>query len=210
MRRSRVGLVIVALGVAAMSGSIQAQETRGQSGVAGTPAQRPADHAAASRSDSQGFVNDMAIAGMAEVELGRMAADRAASADVKAFGQMMVTDHSKANDELKQAAAQLNIQPTTQLDQKHRDLADRLSKLKGAEFDREYMTAMVQGHEEVLGKLRQRSGGTAGTPADGARSANAGGGASGDQALTQWAAKTTPAVQQHLERAKALQSKVAK
>src|SRR5688572_11197129 len=99
MKRSRVGLVIVALGVVAMSSSIQAQDTRSQSGAAGNPAQRPGDHAAAGRSDSQGFVNDMAIAGMAEVELGRMAADRAASADVKAFGQMMVTDHSKANDE---------------------------------------------------------------------------------------------------------------
>jgi putative membrane protein len=110
----------------------------------------------AARVDAQGFVNDMTIAGMTEVQLGKMATERAASADVKAFGQMMVKDHSKAGDELKQVASQLTIQQPAQLDQKHKDLVDKLSKLQGAEFDREYMNAMVQGHQEVLGKVRAR------------------------------------------------------
>jgi putative membrane protein len=152
---------------------------------------------------------------------------------------MMVRDHSKANDELKQAASQLNIQPSTQLDQKHRELADRLSKLKGTEFDREYMTAMVQGHQEVLSKLQARTGhqGTSNSTASNTSSstsnnnsasntssnpssnsgrsasttaASTGTGRSGEQAIDQWAAKTLPAVQQHLEKAKDLQQKVAK
>lgn len=185
MRRYIVGFAALALAATASSGSLQAQDTHGQSGA----------------SNSRSFVNDMAVAGMAEVELGRLAADRAASADVKSFGQMMVTDHTKANDELKQVAAQLNIQPPAQVDQKHRDLANRLSKMKGTEFDREYMTAMVQGHQEVLSKLRERAG---------SQTPSAAGGASGEQALTQWAAKTAPAVQQHLDRAKDVQQKVAK
>jgi predicted outer membrane protein len=107
--------------------------------------------------DAQGFVNDLTIAGLAEVQLGKTASERSTNADVKAFGQMMVKDHSAAGNELKQVASQLKIQPPTQLDQKHKDLADRLSKLQGAEFDREYMNAMVQGHQEVLGKLRARA-----------------------------------------------------
>lgn len=110
----------------------------------------------AGRSDAQGFINDMTIAGLTEVQLGKIATERAASADVKAFGQMMVKDHSQAGDELKQVASQLKIQPPTQLDQKHKDLVDKLSKLQGAEFDREYINAMVQGHQEVLGKVRAR------------------------------------------------------
>ena len=52
---------------------------------------------------------------------------------MKAFGQMMVNDHSQANDELKKVASQLKIQLPTQLDQKHKDLVDKLSKLQGPE-----------------------------------------------------------------------------
>ena len=68
------------------------------------------------------FVEDLAIAGMAEVELGRMAMERGASAEVKQFGDMMVKDHSKAGDELKQVAMQHSIPMPAGLDQKHQEL----------------------------------------------------------------------------------------
>jgi putative membrane protein len=137
---------------------------------------------------------------------------------------MMVKDHSQANKELSQIAAQLKLQPPKELDAKHRDLANRLSKLQGAEFDREYMTAMVQGHEEVLEELRAFTGNqlTTNAPAErprasagqgeqtsaqrGAGSAATGttGGTQGEQALIQWGTKTVPVVQQHLERARSI------
>jgi predicted outer membrane protein len=101
----------------------------------------------------------MAIAGMAEVQLGKLASDRAADADVKAFGQMMVTDHTKASGELLQLASGAGVQPPKQLDAKHQQLVDKLSKLRGAEFDREYVSAMVMGHEEVVAMLRSQSRG---------------------------------------------------
>jgi predicted outer membrane protein len=92
-----------------------------------------------------------------------------------------------------------------------------LSKLQGAEFDREYVTAMVHGHEEVVAKLRTRTGSrltsTAPTPADrpaGAAAVGTTGTPATEQAVTQWATKTLPTVQQHLERARDLQKKVAK
>ncbi len=138
------------------------------------PSQHPADPAA--RSDAQGFINDMTIANLAEVQLGKMASEKGSSPDVKSFGQMMVKDHTQANNELKQVASQLKVQPPAQVDQKHKDLSDKLSKLSGAEFDREYINAMVMGHEEVLGKLRARAdagvsgahtGGGADHPAEG-------------------------------------------
>lgn len=58
--------------------------------------------------------------------------------DVKGFGQRMVDDHTKASQEVAQIAKQLGVQPPTQLDQKHRDLADKLSKLQGQAFDRDH------------------------------------------------------------------------
>ena len=178
---------------------------------------------------------------MAEVQLGKLASERAANAEVKAFGQMMVKDHTAAGNELKQIASGLNAQLPTQLDQKHRDLVDRLSKLQGAAFDDAYMDAMVQGHQEVVAKLTARSGdratsgstggdraasGSTGSDRAGTTATGSSGGASsttagtgssstqasakGDQALTQWAQKTLPTVQQHLQRARELQQKVNK
>jgi predicted outer membrane protein len=103
------------------------------------------------------FVKEMAIAGMTEVELGKLATERAQSAGVKEFGQMMVKDQTQAGAEPARAAAQLNVPMPKQLDQKHCDLVDRLSKLTSAAFDREYMNAMVPGHEEVAAKLRAKT-----------------------------------------------------
>ena len=62
------------------------------------------------------FINQMSIAGMAEVQIGMLASERGTNADVKAFGQMMVKDHSQANKELAQVAAQLKLPPPKELD----------------------------------------------------------------------------------------------
>src|SRR5262245_15976469 len=179
-------------------------------------------------SDATAFVNQMTIANLAEVQLGKLASERAINADVKSFGQMMVKDHSQANQDLAQVAAQLKVKPTTELDQKHKDLAAKLSKLQGAEFDREYISAMVQGHQEVAGQLEARAGTSAAsaTPGEGRsttsestpRTPTQSGGqiqgsnrTDGDQrALTEWAKRTLPAVQKHLARARELQSQVSK
>jgi putative membrane protein len=195
MRRFGIALTLVALA------SLPA---RGQSAAAAGGAQRPGE--AGQAADSRTFINELTIAGMTEVQLGKMAMERAASPEVKAFGQLMVADHSKAGDELKQVASQLKIQPPAQLDQKHQDLADRLAKLSGAEFDREYMAAMVKGHEEVLSKVKAQAGPS--RPTDTAVGTT--GGAEGARALTAWAAKAQPVVEQHLQRARDIQQKVAK
>jgi putative membrane protein len=171
------------------------------------------------------WVNDVAVASMAEVELGKMAADRALSADVKKFGQMMVTDHTKANEELKQAVSRFNIAPPPGMDDKHRDLYEKLSKLQGNEFDREYMSAMVDGHEDVNDKLESRvdsktlgdwkakvdnlAADVRGTergvvtgvqpePSDNAAT----------MAINQFAANTLPVVRMHLDAARMLKDKV--
>jgi predicted outer membrane protein len=218
---------------AALVGSAVQMKAAQVQGVGSATTQRPTDTtiqrptqttAHPSATDAREFINHLTVAGMAEVQLGKMAAEKAADPAVKAFGQMMVTDHTQAHKELEQVAAQLHVQPPTQIDQKHRDLSDRLSKLQGAAFDREYITAMVQGHQEVAAQLQVRANhkqaATAGRTTPGSTGSSAGQagsasgaatgstGGAGEQALTQWAAKTLPTVQQHLERARTLQQRV--
>jgi putative membrane protein len=137
-----------------------------------------------------------------------MASEKASNADVKAFGQMMVKDHSKAGDELKQVASQMNLQVPTQLDQKHKDLVDKLSKLNGAEFDREYMNAMVMGHQEVLGKLRARTE-SAVPPAGGAANRTGGGAREPDKGLPGTTSNSNTPVAQDPATAKAQSGKGA-
>ena len=122
---------------------------------ADAPAVGTAGRTDVSRGDRD-FVNDLTIASMAEIELGRMAAQKGTNAEVKRFGQMMVDDHTAASNKLKPISTQHSIPMPTDLDDSHRDLRDRLSKLSGAEFDREYMKAMVDGHEDVIDKLESR------------------------------------------------------
>jgi predicted outer membrane protein len=123
--------------------------------TADNPAVGTSGRADVSRADRD-FVNDLTITNMAEIELGRMAAERAANAEVKRFGQMMVDDHTAAGNKLKPIATEHSIPMPADLDDKHRDLRERLSKLQGAAFDREYMKAMVDGHEDVIAKLESR------------------------------------------------------
>lgn len=165
------------------------------------------------RSESREFINKMASSGMAEVQLGKLATERAEHADVKAFGQMMVKDHTQANNQLKQVASQLGVELPKALDPKHQQLHDRLSKLKGAEFDREYIQAMVEEHKRDASELRDRTRQmTSGKPADPSRPGAVGttGDPTGEQALTQWAGKTLPVIEKHLERAQDIHEKLGK
>jgi putative membrane protein len=206
----------------------QSDTARPKEGTAGPGAQSQG----AASSDAREFINHMAIAGLAEVQLGEMASKQASSPDVKAFGQMMVKDHSQANKELARVASQLNVQLPTDLDEKHNSLKTKLSNLQGAEFDREYMNAMVEGHQDVASQLRAQAGNRmTSKPPAGAESptgepgANPGsqgtskpstsgpgtmgttGANPAEAQLTQWASKTLPTVQKHLERARQLQQK---
>jgi putative membrane protein len=103
------------------------------------------------------FVMKAAGGGMAEVELGKLAADKATSPQIKNFGQKMVDDHSKANDELKTLAQNENIPLPTDLSAKDQALRDRLSKLSGPAFDRAYIQAMVSDHRLDVTEFRQEA-----------------------------------------------------
>lgn len=94
------------------------------------------------------FMKKAAQGGMAEVELGKLAQQNAEDAQVKQFGQRMEQDHSKAGQQLTSIASQKGVQLPKQLDSKDQKELDRLSRLKGAGFDRAYMKMMVQDHDK--------------------------------------------------------------
>ncbi len=112
-----------------------------------TASPSPARSAALTSSD-RGFLTEAAAGGMAEVELGRLAAQKAQNADAKRFGERMVTDHSKANSELKELASSKNVTLSGAPSAEEKSDMDKLSKLSGAAFDREYMRMMVEDHDK--------------------------------------------------------------
>ena len=112
-----------------------------------------------------------------------------------------------ANTELRSIALQLNVTQPTELDQKHRDLFDRLSNVGPTEFDREYAKAMIEGHQEVAKLLRSRTGDLTGGAAAGATAVGTSGTGDADP-LTRWARQVLPTVEQHLERAEPLQQNI--
>src|SRR5262245_54228446 len=159
----------------------------------------------------QDFVHDLMVAGNAEVELGKLAALRGGRAEVKEFGQMMVKDHTSAGDQLKQIATRSNIDPgSAAIDDKHQELITKLSALKGADFDREYMKAMVDGHQDVLDKLesrvdeRDRVGVATGQKPKDVNVKPEPANDTAEAGLNQWAANALPVVKSHLEKAKTI------
>jgi len=151
-----------------------------------TPAQNPPakSHdmtAHKAMGSDQHFVVEAAKGGMAEVELGQLASQKASSDQVKQFAQRMVTDHGKANDELKTLAQNKNITLPTAVDAKDKAFQDRLSKMSGEQFDRMYMQHMLADHRKDVGAFRVES--TSGKDAD----------------VKSWAAKTLPTLEEHLK-----------
>ena len=103
--------------------------------------------------DVRTFVEEAASGGMMEVQLGQMAQEKGSSQEVKDFGQMMVQDHGKANQQLQSIAQNLQMQlPQAMLD-KHQQHVTELQNLSGADFDREYMSMMVEDHQEDISKF---------------------------------------------------------
>jgi putative membrane protein len=111
--------------------------------------------AGANLSDDE-FVRDVALKNMAEVELSRMALAKAANQDIKSFAQRMIDEHGAAALTLKSVVSGQPIEWPVQLDDKHRETADDLAKKEGTEFDRDYVQALVEGHQNLAAKLESR------------------------------------------------------
>ena len=152
-------------------------------------ADKKADSGTASKGDAS-FMKQAASDSMAEIELGKIAQEKAQNPDVKAFGQRMVDDHTKASEELKPIADKMGVALPTGAEGKHGRMVKDLSK-KEKNFDREYVNAMVKDHEKSV-KLFERTS------------------KKGDsEEVRQFAAKQLPVLQEHLKMARDLRKTAA-
>jgi putative membrane protein len=111
----------------------------------------------AGKTDAQTFLSKAAQANVAEVELGKLAAERAQSADVKQYGQKMVDDHGKANKEVQDLADQKGLTLPTYIGAAHKAAKTRLEKLSGDAFDRAFMAQMVKDHQAAVALFRTQA-----------------------------------------------------
>lgn len=107
--------------------------------------------------DDAKFVVDAAAGGMEEVQLGQMAQQKALSPDVKAFGAMMERDHSKAGDRLTALAKDKNIVIPSALAPDMQKIANDLIGKNGADFDRAYISLMVDDHKQDIKEFERES-----------------------------------------------------
>jgi putative membrane protein len=135
------------------------------------------------------FVKKAAQGAMAEVELGQLAAQKASSEEVKKFGQRMVDDHTKANEQLKQVAAEKNIDVPQQLDAKDKATKARLEKLSGEHFDSAYMKYMVNDHQKDVAEFERETK------------------VAKDPAIKNFAEQTLPTLKDHLKEAEKIAPK---
>ena len=143
-------------------------------------------------SDKQ-FITDTAQDGKVEVELGRLAEQKAASNEVKQFAQRMIRDHSQANSQLSRLAAQKHVTLPNDLDVQYEALIGTLSQRSGKDFDQMYMKYMVEDHEGDVSfrfPLEAQSG--------------------QDRDVKAWAAQTLPTLQEHLRMAHVIENNISK
>ena len=98
----------------------------------------------------EGYVTNAAISDMYEIEAGRMASERGASAEAKQLGEMLVADHTTSSERLKALAQAAGETVLMQMDERRQGLLDNLRAAQGAEFDRVFADQQVAAHQEAL------------------------------------------------------------
>jgi putative membrane protein len=186
-----LSIVLIATATASLMLGAGASAQYGR-GDAQKPTQKPATQPAGERGQAKpatglkmadkNFLTHAAQGGEAEVELGRLAQQKAADAQVKAFGQRMETDHSKAGSELRALIAQKGLTVPGGLPPQEMALKNRLDKLQGSAFDRAYMRAMLDDHTKDVREFEMAAKST-------------------DSDIKAFAEKTLPTLREHLKMA---------
>ncbi|HVL57959.1 MAG TPA: DUF4142 domain-containing protein [Burkholderiaceae bacterium] len=202
MKTTSYRMIAIAVAAAFASGAALAQTTAAPGSPApARSATAPAVPAApaASREADKGadvaradrkFVTEAAASGMAEVQLSKLAMERAANPQVREFAQRMVEDHTKANQELMQIASAKGLELPTELQRGDRRTLDKLTKAEGADFDRQFIDWQVDEHQSAIKQFEREA-------KDGK-----------DPQLQQFAQKHLPALKEHLQMAKQLDSQL--
>jgi putative membrane protein len=181
----RISLAAAFVAVLAICGLNAQRSTETSSALPTNGASAAKPSAGVAMADTK-FMKEAAEGGMAEVALGQLAAEKASSSEVKKFGQRMVDDHSKANEELKQLASQKNVKLPQDLSAKDKATKSTLESLSGQQFDQAYMKDMVKDHKKDVSDFRRES-----------RSAR-------DPDVKKFATQTLPTLEEHLKQAESI------
>lgn len=190
-RLSTLAAALLAVGLAVPLAAGAAGTTdKSTTSAAATASDRGATARASLSHGDRKFIEKAAQGSLAEVEFGKLAAQKASSSDVKQFGQRMADDHAKANAELQQLASGKGINLPSDLDRSQKREYDKLQKLSGADFDREYTKEMVSDHKKDVKEFQSAS-----------KNAK-------DGDVKNLAAKTLPTLEEHLKLAQSTESAV--
>jgi putative membrane protein len=140
--------------------------------------------------DDATFMMTAASSNMMEIEMGKMVAQKATNPEVKQFAQMMVDHHTKATQELKSVASQMNVTLPTTMMPMHKSMVDKLSDKSDAELEEKYMDTMETAHKMDIAMFE-------------AKSQNA-----TEASVKNFASKTLPTLKQHKEKANSIEDKV--
>ncbi|NOW96436.1 DUF4142 domain-containing protein [Mucilaginibacter sp. SG564] len=171
----------VACMVQACSGNKDSKDSADSANTAKADTAKTDSSASAVDKDDAKFAVAAANGGMAEVELGTLAQQKAANQKVKDFGGMMVSDHSKANEEMKALAKSKGIILPTTIGSDEQKVKDNLSSKSGADFDKAYVDNMIEDHKNDIKEFE-----------DAAKNLK-------DQDLKAFAVKTLPTLKMHLD-----------
>lgn len=141
-------------------------------------------------STEQDFAKDAAVGGMMEVQLGNIAEKNSSTKSIQDFGKMMVDDHTKINDQLKDIASKKNIALPSMLPQDKQDKVDKLSKETGKDFDKDYVDMMVDDHKKDIDAFKKA------------------GDKMTDPDLKDFVIKSLPTLQKHLDAIQAIKKKM--
>lgn len=133
-------------------------------------------------------MNQASMGGLTEVKLGELAEQKSSNPDVKAFAEMMVREHSDANNKLQPILSQQGLSAPTEVSEKNKQVVDRLAKMSGRRFDKSYVEQMVADHEKTIKLFEKES--TSGKVSE----------------AKSFASDTLPTLRHHLEEARRVQS----
>jgi putative membrane protein len=141
------------------------------------------------QADASNFAVEAANGGMMEVELGKIAQDNASNPRVKAFGEMMVKDHTEADNNLKQIATSLNIALPDSVSNDTKKEIDHMKMKKGKDFDKAYVSMMIDDHKKDIAEFRKCADNCS------------------DSTIKSFAATTLPVLMKHLDSVQAIAGK---
>jgi putative membrane protein len=141
--------------------------------------------APATDKSSKKFITEAIEGNLAEVQVGKLAQEKSMDDGVRSFGDMLVKDHSAGNEKAASVANAIGVMPPKEPNTKQKAMYDKLSKLSGNAFDREFIKMMVDDHKKDIKEFEKE-----------AKSSN--------EQVAAFAKDTLPTLHEHLEAAQSL------